>query len=143
MLLLGAQHFQPATDHKPLLPLFNNPTAKLPPRMELILMKMQNLDFTVVHIPGKCNMTDYLSRHPFPDVLQTNHELYIKAVIEADHAIVMETIRSASKEDKVLQKLKTALNTAKWNRKDPDLIPYHDFRAEIYESEGVLLRLTG
>ena len=142
MYLLGAQHFQLATDHKPLLPLFNNPTAKLPPRIERIVMKMQNLDFTAVHITGKSNMTDYLSRHPLPEVQQTNHEGYIKAVTEADHAIVMDTIRSASKEDKVLQKLKIALETGKWNRKDPDLIPYHDVRAEIYESEGVLLRLN-
>ena len=142
MYLLGAQHFQLATDHKPLLPLFNNPTAKLPPRIERIVMKMQNLDFTAVHITGKSNMTDYLSRHPLPEVQQTNHEGYIKAVTEADHAIVMDTIRSASKEDKVLQKLKIALETGKWNRKDPDLIPYYDVRAEIYESEGVLLRLN-
>ena len=105
-------------------------------------MKMQNLDFTAVHITGKSNMTDYLSRHPLPEVQQTNHEGYIKAVTEADHAIVMDTIRSASKEDKVLQKLKIALETGKWNRKDPDLIPYHDVKAEIYESEGVLLRLN-
>ena len=31
MYLLGAPKFQLGTDHKPLLPLFNNPTAKLPP----------------------------------------------------------------------------------------------------------------
>ena len=89
MYLLRAQHFQLATDHKPLLPLFNNPTAKLPPRIERIVMKMQNLDFTAIHIPGKSNMTDYLSRHPLPDVQQTNHELYVKAVTEADHAVIM------------------------------------------------------
>jgi hypothetical protein len=53
MYLLGGKHFQLATDHKPLLPLFNNPQAKLPPRIERLIMKMQNLDFTMIHIPGK------------------------------------------------------------------------------------------
>ena len=34
MDLLGEKHFQLARDHKPLLPLFNNPQAKLSPRIE-------------------------------------------------------------------------------------------------------------
>ena len=58
MCLLRAQHFQLATDHKLLLPLFNNATVKLPPEIEQIVMKMQNLDLTAGHIPGKSNMTD-------------------------------------------------------------------------------------
>ena len=53
MYLLGATKFQLATDHKPLLPLFNNPTAKLPRRSERLAPKMQNLDFEMIHIPGK------------------------------------------------------------------------------------------
>ena len=41
MYLLGAPKFQLATDHKPLLPLFNNPTANLPPSIERLALKMQ------------------------------------------------------------------------------------------------------
>ena len=63
MYLLGVPKFQLATDHKPLLPLFINPTAKLPPRIERLALKMQNLDFKMIHIPGKSNMTNYMSRH--------------------------------------------------------------------------------
>ena len=43
MYLLGAPKFQLATDHKPLLPLFNNPTATLPLHIERLALKMQNL----------------------------------------------------------------------------------------------------
>ncbi|KAL9987542.1 hypothetical protein ACROYT_G001867 [Oculina patagonica] len=141
MYLLGAQHFQLATDHKPLLPLLNNPNAKLPPRIERIVMKMQNLDFTAIHIPGKSNMTDYLSRHPLPEIQKTNHEKHVRAVIEVDHAVVMETIESATKEDNTLLKLMKALETGKWDRNDPDLTPFFDLSAEMYVSGGVLLRL--
>ena len=65
-----------------------------------MVMKMQNLDFTAIHIPGKSNMTDYLSRHPLPEVEKTGHERHVRAVIETDHAVVMETIQSATKDDK-------------------------------------------
>ena len=58
MYLLGADHFELATDHKPLLPIFNNSRAKLPLRIERMVMKMQNLDFTAVYIPGKTNATN-------------------------------------------------------------------------------------
>jgi hypothetical protein len=58
MYLLGGKHFQLATDHKPLLLLFNNPQAKLPPIIKRLIMKMQNLNFTMIrHIPGKENVT--------------------------------------------------------------------------------------
>ena len=90
MCLLGGKHFQLAMDHKPLLPLFNNPQAKLPPRIEWLIMKMQNLDFTMIHIPGKENVTDYMSRHPLPETTRTGVEKHVKAVIRTDHAIVLE-----------------------------------------------------
>ena len=64
MYLLGVARFQLAKDDKPLMPIFNNPTARLPPCIERLVMKMQNLDFQMIHIPGKTNMTDYMSRHP-------------------------------------------------------------------------------
>lgn len=54
----------------------------------------------------------------------------------------METIQSATKDDRALQKLKKAPETGKWTRNYPDLAPYYDLRAEIYVSEGILLRLN-
>ena len=139
--LLGAPHFQLATDHKPLLPLLNNPKAKLPPRIERIVMKMQNLDYTAIHIAGKSNMTDYISRHAIPDEQHYDKEHYIKAIVETNHAVVMATIQKATREDRELQKLQTALLTGRWDRNDPDIAPYYDLRAEIYTSEDVVLRL--
>ena len=53
MYLLGAQKFKLATDHKPLLPLLNNPKANIPPRIERIIIKMQNLDFEANTYPER------------------------------------------------------------------------------------------
>ena len=140
MYLLGADHFELATDHKPLLPIFNNPRAKLPPRIERMVMKMQNLDFTAVYIPGKTNATDYISRHPLLEIVETGHESHVKAVINMDYAVVMETIIAANLEDQTLKKVQQALQTGKWDTTDPELAPYYELRAEIYLADGVMLR---
>lgn len=79
MYLLGAPKFQLATDHKPLLPLFNNPTAKLPPHIERLALKMQNLVFEMIHIPCKTNITDFLSRRPLPETGTNRVEKYVMA----------------------------------------------------------------
>ena len=77
-------------------------------------MKMQNLGFTAVYIPGKTNATDYISRHPLPEIIETGHESHVNAVINMDHAVVMETIIAATLEDQTLRKVQQALQTEKW-----------------------------
>jgi hypothetical protein len=140
MYFLGVKHFELVTDYKPLLPMFNKPKAKLPPRIERMVMKMQNLDFTAVYTPGNTNMTDYLSRHALPERVETGHENHVKAVIEVHHAIMLETIKTATREDPVLQQVKEALITGRWNKMSPESAPYYELRAEIYMAEGLLLR---
>ena len=54
------------TDHKPLLPLFNQPHSRPPMRIERWLLYLQQFDFELKYIPGKENPADYLSRHPVP-----------------------------------------------------------------------------
>ena len=93
MYLLGAPRFQLATDHKHFLPLFNNPTAKLAPRIERLGMNIQNRDFDMIHIPGKTNMTDNMSRQ----------EKHLRAVIETDHAVVMDKIKQETAKDQELR----------------------------------------
>ena len=68
MYLLGAPRFKIITAHKPLIPMFNKATAKLPPRIEKWVMDMQDVDFELVYEPGKdeADPMDYLSRHPLP-----------------------------------------------------------------------------
>ena len=141
MYLLGAPKFQLATDHKPLLPLFNNPTAKLPPRIERLALKMQNLDFEMIHIPGKTNMTDYMSRHPLPETGNDRLEKYVIATVQSEHAVVLDRIKEETAKDKQLTKLAAAMQTGKWTKTDPDLKPYFDLRAELYMAEGLILRM--
>ena len=60
--LIGSR-FTILTDHKPLIPILNNPLSRPPLRIEKWLMFLQQFDYEAVHIPGKTNAADYLSRH--------------------------------------------------------------------------------
>jgi tRNA U34 5-carboxymethylaminomethyl modifying GTPase MnmE/TrmE len=103
-------------------------------------MKMHNLDFTMIHILGKENVTDYMSRHALPDSERTGVEKHVRAVTQADHAVVLEKIATETEQDAELQHLKHAMQTGVWDKKDPILKPYIDVEAELYESENVILR---
>ena len=100
---------------------------------------MQNLDFTAIYIPGKANVTDYISRHPLPEVAVTGHESHVNAIINVNHAVVMERIVTATLEDQKLKKVQQALQTGKWDKSDPELAPYYELRAEIYMADGLML----
>ena len=125
---------------QPLLPIFNNPNAKLPPRLERLRMKTQHLDFVMIHIPGKSNMTDYLSRHPLPDIEETHLEHHVRAVIATEHAVVLDKIREETSNDNELQALIQVIRTGNWENTAMDLKQYYDMRTEIYEADGVVLR---
>ena len=88
------------TGYKPLLPLFNKATAKLPPRIEKWVMDMQDVDYEMRYEPGKdeADPMDFLSRHPLPETGEDETEETIKSVTEAEPAIVKQ------------QQLKTALS---------------------------------
>ena len=138
--LLGSQEFQIATDHKPLIPIFNNPSAKLPPQRERLRMKTQHLNFVMIHITGKSNMTDYLSHHPLPDAEETHLERHVRAVIATDHAVVLDKIHEETRKDSELQTLIQTIRTGNWKSTGIDLKHYYDIRTEIYEPDGVVLR---
>lgn len=83
-------------------------SASNSPRIERIMMKMQNLDFTAIHIPGKSNMTDNLSRHPLPETQKTeNHQI---SNLRRQHTPqVDESIRNQEMSQK-----RPRLNTVLW-----------------------------
>ena len=65
MYLIGST-FVVETDHKPLIPLFNNLNSYPPLRIEQQLLYLQQFDFKLEYLPGRENAADYLSRHAIP-----------------------------------------------------------------------------
>ena len=144
MYLLGAPRFKIITSHKPLIPLFSKPAAKLPPRIEKWVMNLQDVDYEIIYVPGKdeADPLDYLSRHPLPHAEDDNVESRVKAVIE-QHAVMMNEIKMETMKDSQMQKIKDRITNADWEnyRRDLDVQPFLSVSKELYVAEGVIFRL--
>ncbi|KAL9983275.1 hypothetical protein ACROYT_G005421 [Oculina patagonica] len=110
------KRFTIITVHKSLLPLFNKPTAKLPPRIEKWAMGMQDVDFEMKYEPGKdeADPLDFLLRYPLPVAGRNDTEKILKATIETEHAVVLDRIREETHQDRILQKLSQTIKKGNW-----------------------------
>ena len=144
--LMGAPRFIIVTAHKPLIPLFNKATAKLPPRIEKWVMDMQDVDYEMRYEPGKdeADPMDFLSRHPLPETGEDETEETIKSVTEAEPAIVFKKIKAATAEDSTLQRLSQIIHEGSWTeyRKDPDISPFISLKDELYEAKGLIYQMN-
>ena len=94
--LLG-EKFTILTDHLPLIPCFNNPKTQQPYRIERMRMKLQRFDYDVKHIPGKSNISDYMSRHLNTSSYEpTKQEREIEAHV---HFIIQKSLDCVSIEE--------------------------------------------
>lgn len=101
--LLAAPRFTIVTVHKPLLPLFNKPTAKLAPRIEKWVMDMQDVEFEIKYEPGKdeADLLDFLSKHPLPIIGNNDTEKILKVTIETERAVVLDKSKAETRRDRV------------------------------------------
>ena len=63
-IYLWGSPFVVVSDHKPLEVIFNNARHTTSLRLQRILVRLIDYDFTVTYSPGKYNISDYTSRHP-------------------------------------------------------------------------------
>ncbi|XP_062618583.1 uncharacterized protein K02A2.6-like [Saccostrea cucullata] len=114
------------TDHKPLESLFKKSLSSAPPRLQRMMLKVQQHDLVVKYKAGKeLYIADTLSRSTGSDPAEEQEET------------------SETKKDPVLMKLKdTVLQGWPTNRKDLDseLSPYWNFRDEISIVDSLLLK---
>ena len=84
LYLLG-NYFKKMADHKALISIFNNLKAQASFLIENVRLKLQGFAYTVEHIHGAINLSDYLSRHSISateeDLRQTNDlEAYVNYI---------------------------------------------------------------
>ena len=102
--LFGAQ-FEAAMDHRPLLPLDNNPKRPIQMRVDIHRIKLAGYNFKVIH--------DYVTRRGCPKSreyteeevkefgVDTDHEIYVNRVMTENipDAMSWEMVREATRKD--------------------------------------------
>lgn len=115
--------FKVVTDHRPLVPLFNNPHSKPPTRIERWMIKLLEYNFEVEYQPGKSNPADYFSRHP---IQMTEHKPPREEKMAEEHVnfitahalpktVGLDDIVQATRQDTVIQEAMKAMQTGRWH----------------------------
>lgn len=103
---------------------------------------MQNLNFEMIHIHCKTNITDFLSRHPLPETGTDHLEKYVMATVQSEHTVVLDKIKEETAKGRELTiKFAEGMQTDKWIKTDQNLKPYFNLRAELYMADGLILRI--
>lgn len=145
-LYVYGNSFTVVTDHKPLLPLFNNPASKPPTRIERWIVGLQGYRFTLEYQPGATNPADYPSRHPSVDSGETteneaDHHVAYVAVQAVPKAMTLKQVEDATMTDPVMCAVRHALRTGQWHKAAPaELATYAKVKTELTDTGTVLLK---
>ena len=131
-------------DHKPLISICQKPLAKAPKRLQNLLLRAQQYDFSIKYKPGKeIPPADALSRAP-TDKLEAEELMIVKNL--SIHHIKdrwLSEIRSKTLEDPIMKILVEVIATG-WpsdKRQLPDsLKPFFDYRDELTAKDRLILR---
>ena len=74
---------------------------------------MHSLDFNVIHIAGKQNVTGYnvMTRFTIQQVRRNRTKRQVKAIIEDDHGVFVDKIEKDTEKDADLKRVKEAIHT--------------------------------
>lgn len=121
---LYGRQFDLVTDHKPLEVIYG-PHSKPCARIERWVLRLQPYEFKIVHIAGKSNIADSLSRLLSSSVKQAKHEHgadeYVRfvAVTATPRALTTREVEEASAADPELQEVREAIATGHFEKCKP------------------------
>ena len=143
-------------DAKVLLPFFNHENREAPPRIQRQVLAVQDIPLVLVHIEGKKNPSDFLSRErnfendataadlndmEISDALETH---LVKTITEREDQspMALALIKKLTLKDPVLQFLKQRIleNDFDKHRKDPRVKPYYGVRHEFSIIDDLVIR---
>lgn len=141
------------TDHKPLVQVLQTkPIDELTPRLQRFRLRLMRYDYEIYYVPGKeLVVADALSRKFADDKLPDDDELALETDIFVNlittsfevKPYFLEKIKFEQNNDSVCQTLREFIRDG-WpknkNKVSQDLKPYFQYRFEISECDGYLLR---
>ena len=137
--LRGGKQFKVLSDNNTVVHIFNNPSSSPPPRIERMVMKIQQFCFKVVHRAGKDNPAAFLSRHPERDSPMPIDDIedHVNFVARScvPKSMSFDEVAQATAIDSILQRIIYILqNRSYWTlqeRKNENLLPYYLVRNEL------------
>ena len=128
--------------------MFNNPRALAPFRVERIRLKLQGYNFTVKHVDGPKNPTDYMSRHALAatkaDIKHSKElEAHVNMVVKSmDHsAVSRNSIANAIETDFEARILKNSIQNNKFDVKTyPFLSKFKNVFKELSVVDDLILK---
>ena len=143
VIYLYGKLFSLYTDHKPLEIIYSR-KSKPPPRIERWALRLKPYTFKVVHMAGKTNPADVLSRLPLEN--QPSRERNIAEEIinyvtvnAVPKALTLNQIARATEADPILQQVQRCLGGSEWPD-TPELNPYRRVKDELCMNNGIVLR---
>lgn len=141
MYLIGRE-FELETDHKPLEVIFG-PRSRPCARIERWILRTQSFRYKVVHVRGKDNIADPLSRlvthvatHDLQQTKAEDEHLMVLAIKESV-AIDTDEIGKEVEADHELTVLKEYLESGVWGNAAKD---YHPFKQELGVYGDIIIR---
>ena len=106
-----------STDHKPLVYIYSNPTAKTSARLERWSLRLPLYQVTVAYCKGADNRGDYKSRHPAKNTKSSSRQEKVAeefvdylAKTSTPKAINIHEIIAATRQDPTLQAVTKAMD---------------------------------
>ena len=133
------------TDHKPLESIFLKPLSEAPPRLQRMLLRLQQYNLIVKYKKGKeLYVADTLSRAQLPVCEQMDEEIGINLVTNLNiQESSIERFRSHTQTDPVLQKLQATIMKGWPNEKskvEPEILDYWFHRETLSCADGLVFK---
>ena len=132
------------TDHKPLESIVKKSLAKAPKRLQSMLLRAQEYDFSLFYKPGNnIPVADALSRAPLQETGNNQFESVSNVSFFPISSANLNKLKNAVAKDQTFSLLKSTILSgwpSQMHELIPTLYPYFPYRDELTVQDGIIMR---